>query len=173
MINNGKDFEHEFKDSCEKQSLWLFRINDTYMKAKEYDSKAFVPQQPCDFIMHTESGLWLLELKTSVRSYISIERDGKNGQIKKHQYEQMHKYSCMNGQGRRFAGFVLQFDRGNEEQMTTWFLSVDGFYKFLDESEKHSLNRLDVLRYGGIQIPHKKAIKRYYYNVLKMIGETK
>ena len=45
--------------------------------------------------------------------------------------------------------------------------------KFLSENDKHSINRLNVLQYGGVLIECKKAIKKYYYNIKNMLKEYK
>lgn len=163
----GKDFEHYFKDSAEKQGIWVFRINDTFVKAKEYDSEAFVPQQACDFILHEEEFLYMLELKTTEKKYITIHKDTA-GMIKKHQYTQLYKR-----QGEKeIGGFILQFERDTEEQ-TTYFLDIRDFMRFLDESEKKSINRLDVVQYGGIVIEQAKFRGHWCYNVKKLLNKVK
>ena len=62
------------------------RINDTYVVARKNNENAniFVPQQPCDYIAHYNSTLYLLELKATERKYMTIERSGSNGMIKQH-----------------------------------------------------------------------------------------
>lgn len=64
------------------------RINDTYVTAKKNNENEnvniFVPQQPCDYIAHYNSTLYLLELKATERKFITIERSGSNGMIKQH-----------------------------------------------------------------------------------------
>ena len=160
--NYGKIFEKEFKESAQKQDIWIMRINDTYVKAKEIDSDAFIPQQPCDFVAHYNGTLWLLELKSSQNKYISIERDGSNGMIKQHQYEQMMKHI---GENER-AMLVLQFEREY-----TYGLLIQDFMRFLSENGKKSINKLDVIQYGGFNVEQKLARTRYYYNVKKLLEQ--
>ena len=88
-MNYGKIFEKEFKESAQKQGIWIMRINDTYVPAKAISEDSFIPQQPCDYVVHYDGTLWLLELKSTEKKYMTIERDGNRGMIKKHQYEQM------------------------------------------------------------------------------------
>lgn len=167
MSSEGKSFEHSFKHSVERQGIWIFRINDTFVKAKEYDSKAFVPQQACDFILHKDEFLYMLELKTTEKKYITIQKDTA-GMIKKHQYEQLYKR-----QGEKeIGGFVLQFQRDTEEQ-TTYFLDIKDFMRFLNESGKKSINRLDVVQYGGILIEQAKYRNQWCYNINKLFKEIK
>lgn len=141
----GKEFERKFYTICQRQNIWCFRINDTYYCAKEYDPRAFVPQQACDFILHYKNNVYMTELKTTVGKSISIERD-TSGMIKKHQYDQMYKR-----QGNNEIGiFVLQFERDTEKQ-STYLITINSFMKFLEENDKKSINIKNILDYGGIK----------------------
>ena len=159
-MNYGKVFEHEFKDSAQKQGIWCMRIADTYAPAKAISEDSFIPQQPCDFIAHYDGTLWLLELKSTEKKYMTIERDGNRGMIKKHQYEQMFQKI---GEHER-AILVLQFEREN-----TYGLLIQDFMRFLQENEKKSINKLDVVQYGGFIIEQKLLRKNYCYNVKKLL----
>lgn len=160
--NYGRAFEKEFKESAEKQNIWIMKIADTYVPAKEANQSAFIPHQPCDFIAHYDGTLWLLELKSSQNRYITIERDGSNGMIKQHQYQQMMKHTGENEK----AMLVLQFERE-----FTYGLMIEDFYRFLQENDKKSINKLDVVQYGGFNIEQKLARTHYYYNVKKLLEQ--
>ena len=140
------------------------KIADTYVPAKEASPSAFIPQQPCDFVAHYNGTLWLLELKSSQNKYITIERDGSNGMIKQHQYERMFKHTCdcENEKGM----LVLQFEREY-----TYGLLIQDFYRFLQETDKKSINKLDVVQYGGFNVEQKIARTHYYYNVKKLLEQ--
>ena len=158
--NYGRVFEREFKESAEKQGIWCMKIADTYVPAKEASPSAFIPQQPCDFVAHYDGTLWLLELKSTEKKYMTIERDGNRGMIKKHQYEQMFQKI---GEHEK-AMLVLQFEREN-----TYGLMIEDFMRFLQENDKKSINKLDVVQYGGIIIEQKLLRKNYCYNVKKLL----
>ena len=137
------------------------KIADTYVPAKEASPSAFIPQQPCDFVAHFDGTLWLLELKSSQNKYITIQRDKNNtGMIKQHQYEQMYKHT---GEHEK-AMLVLQFEREY-----TYGLLIQDFMRFLQENDKKSINKLDVVQYGGIIIEQKLLRKNYCYNVKKLL----
>ena len=163
MNSYGKTFEHEFKDSAQKQGIWIMRINDTYVPAKAISEDSFIPQQPCDYVVHYDGTLWLLELKSTEKKYMTIERDGNRGMIKKHQYEQMFQKI---GEHEK-AMLVLQFER--EQDPCTYGLIIEDFMKFLQESDKKSINKLDVVQYGGVIIDQKLLRKNYCYNVKKLL----
>ena len=141
------------------------RINDTYYTAKQYDPKAFVPSQVCDYILHYNGTLFMTELKSSEKKYMTIERD-KAGMIKKHQYEQMSRNENTNEHGL----FVLQFLRDTDDEITYAMKSTD-FMQFLSESDKSSINMLDVVQHGGIVIEQAASRTRKHYNVQDVLDK--
>lgn len=165
MINQGKVFERDFKESCKKQNIFIMRINDTYYTAKQYDTKAFVPSQVCDYILHYNGTLFMTELKSSEKKYMTIERD-KAGMIKKHQYEQMSRNENTNEHGL----FVLQFLRDTDDEIT-YAMNITDFMNFLDESDKSSINMLDVVQHGGIVVEQAVSRTRKHYNVQDVLDK--
>ena len=164
-MNTGKKFEEEFKASCDRQHIWHMRIKDTYIQAKILDPDAYIPKQVCDFIMHKDGKLWLMELKSTVYKSMSIEREAKDkGMIHYSQWQPMLKLA---GENER-AGFLLQFYRGQEEQ-TTYYLDIKHFENFINRSEKKSINMVDVVDYGGVVIPQYLLKKNYVYDIDKII----
>lgn len=141
------------------------RINDTYYTAKQYDPKAFVPQQVCDYILHYNGTLFMSELKSTDKKYMTIERD-KAGMIKKHQYEQMAKYDGVNEHGL----FILQFLRDTDDEIT-YRLRIKDFMQFLNDSDKSSINMLDVVQHGGIVVEQAVRRTRKYYNVQDVLDK--
>lgn len=141
------------------------RINDTYYTAKQYDPKAFVPSQVCDYILHYNGTLFMTELKSSEKKYMTIERD-KAGMIKKHQYEQMSRNENTNEHGL----FVLQFLRDTDDE-TTYAMKITDFMQFLNESDKSSINMLDVVQHGGIVVEQAVSRTRKHYNVQDVLDK--
>ena len=141
------------------------RINDTYYTAKQYDPKAFIPSQVCDYILHYNGTLFMTELKSSEKKYMTIERD-KAGIIKKHQYEQMSRNENTNEHGL----FVLQFLRDTDDEIT-YAMKITDFMQFLNESDKSSINMLDVVQHGGIVIEQAVSRTRKHYNVQDVLDK--
>lgn len=164
-MNSRKIFEHDFKESCKKQGIFALRINDTYYTAKQYDPKAFVPQQICDYILHYNGTLFMTELKTTDKKYMTIEGD-KAGMIRKHQYDQMARNENVNEHGL----FILQFCRDTEDEMT-YALKITDFMNYLDSTTKCSINRLDVVQHGGIQIEQAVSRVRKHYNIKGLLDK--
>ena len=165
MINQGKVFERDFKESCKKQNIFIMRINDTYYTAKQYDPKAFVPSQVCDYILHYNGTLFMTELKSSEKKYMTIERD-KAGMIKKHEYEQMSRNENTNEHGL----FVLQFLRDTDDEIT-YAMKITDFMQFISESDKSSINMLDVVQHGGIVVEQAVSRTRKHYNVQNVLDK--
>ena len=164
-MNTRKIFEHDFKESCTKQGIFALRINDTYYTAKQYDPKAFVPQQICDYILHYNGTLFMIELKTTDKKYMTIEGD-KAGMIKKHQYDQMARNENVNEHGL----FILQCCRDTEDE-TTYAMKITDFMQFLNESGKSSINMLDVVQHGGIVVEQAVSRTRKHYNVQDVLDK--
>ena len=164
-MNSGKVFERDFKESCKRQNIFTMRINDTYYTAKQYDPKAFVPEQVCDYILHYNGTLFMTELKSSDKKYMTIERD-KAGMIKKHQYEQMSRNENTNEHGL----LVLQFLRDTDDEIT-YAMKITDFMQFLNESDKSSINMLDVVQHGGIVIEQAVSRTRKHYNVQDVLDK--
>lgn len=161
MINAGKIFEKEWKVSCERQDLWIWRIADTYVKATNIDPNAYVPCQPADFLLKYNDLICFAELKHTAKNYITVEHDNVKGMIKKTQIDQMLRLSrpdvlCL---------LVLQFDDD------TYAIKVADLVDCLDQTRKHSVNALDIIQHNGILIQSAKKRTRLYYNVRKMIED--
>lgn len=138
-MNSGKIFERDFKDSCR---LWIWRIPDTYTTVTKIDGNAFIPQMPSDFLVKNQDKLYFVELKHTNYNYITVQHDKTNGQIKKHQIDQMLRLSCDEVVGL----FVLQFDED------TYAIKVQDLVACLEDTGKHSVNRLDIVQHGGVII---------------------
>ena len=50
---------------------------------------------------------------------------------------------------------------------------IDDFSNFLVKTDKKSINKLDVVQYGGIKLDQKLKRTQYDYNIKKMIEDVK
>ena len=50
-MNKGKRFERNIIDSCKEQNIFIWKIPDTYIPAKNINSNAYIPEMPCDFVI--------------------------------------------------------------------------------------------------------------------------
>ena len=62
------------------------------------------------------------------------------------------------------AYLILQFERE-----FTYALNIEDFYRFLQDTEKKSINKLDVVQYGGCIIQQQQIRTHYCYNIKKLL----
>ena len=172
--NKGKKFERNFRDSAIDQGVLIVRLNDTnlsFIPGKEENSR-FTADNPCDFILYEKPNIYFLELKSTEYSSISIQRlptGPKDKMIKAHQINSLTQFSLCDG---AICGFIFNFREKDSYEETTYFLNIKDFNTFLCESDKKSINKLDIVQYGGIVL--KQVLKRtqYTYNVKDFINRT-
>lgn len=157
-MNSGKIFERDFKESCEHQNIWCWRISDSFVTAKNIDANAFVPMQPADFLLKLEDMIFFCELKHSDKNYITVQHDNVNGMIKKHQVDQMLRLSREDVIGL----LVLQFGED------TYALTVQDFCDCLEKTGKHSINKVDACQFG-VRIEDKKVRTHFRYDIDKLL----
>ena len=158
MINSGKVFERDFKESCEYCGIWCWRISDSYVTAKNIDANAFVPMQPADFLIKYGDKIWFVELKHTDKNYMTVQHDDVNGMIKKHQVDQMMRLS----QEDVIGVLLLQFDED------TYALRVEDFCLCLERTGKHSINKVEACQYGT-RIENKKIRTHMRYDIDKLV----
>ena len=169
--NKGKLFEGDFQQSCEKTGVFVMRLHDTSLSWQHELTSRFTVENPCDFIMFVSPDLYAIECKSTTYNSMSIQRtkDDKASMIKMHQINSLTKFDKFDNV---HAGFLLNWR--NDDDVTdnvTYWLSIDGFNRFLDESAKKSINKTDCENYGGIPIQQVLKRSRYLYNIKKMAGD--
>ena len=162
-MNSGKIFEHDFKESCTRQNLWVWRIQDTYVTAKAVDPNAYVPCMPADFLVKDKDIICFFELKHTDNKYMSVEHDNVKGMIKKTQIDQMLRLQRTDV----LCIFVLQFGED------TYAMSVQDLVNCLEQTGKHSINPLDIVQHGRINVQSAKKRTRLVYNVNGILDKMK
>lgn len=150
--NEGKRFEEDFKNSV-PADVFCYRIKDS-------SNFQQTTKNMCDFILFKSPYLWLLELKSTKANQISTDEKI----IKQHQidslYEAQIKHTFIK------SGFILNY-RGRELKTKTvppetYFIPIEymreAYYK------KKSIHK-DLAREIGIEIPYRKKITRYEYDI--------
>lgn len=154
-MNSGKIFEHDFKESCIRQNLWVWRIQDTYVTAKNIDPNAYVPCMPADFLVKYDNLICFCELKHTDNKYMSVQHDNVKGMIKKTQIDQMLRLQRTDV----LCILVLQFGED------TYAMRVQDLVDCLAQTGKHSINPLDIVQHGRINVQTVKKRTRMVYNV--------
>lgn len=94
----------------------------------------------------------------------------KGKMIKLHQIDSLVQSSLHDNV---YAGLVLNFR--NDEDVNdndAYYLSIEDFSRFKVETGKKSINKLDVVQYGGIRLSQRIKRTRYTYDITKMIQDV-
>lgn len=108
--------------------------------------------------------LFCLELKSTKGTSFSFQ--GKTPMIKEHQIKELTK---ANEYDDVIAGFIFNF---REPENVVYFMHIDNFIKFKEETTKGSINKKDMINYGVIEITSELKRSRYRYNIKEFIDKV-
>jgi len=177
MSNKGKEFELAFADSAKEQGIFCHRLKDTDLSFNGNPMSSFTTKNPCDYFLfgntdeNGKGNLFAIECKSTKYMSMSIEvgpeKTKGNKMIKNSQIQSLIKLSFYDGIK---AGFVLNFRDEERNLDDTYYMSIRDFVRFLDETQKKSINKTDC-ELRAIKV--KSTIKRthYRYDVEKMIKD--
>lgn len=172
MQNVGKAFEADFKNSVPDYCLTI-RLPDPPQAFTQRSDTRFSHKNPCDFLVFDTKNriLYTLELKTTQYTNMSFEditlHDPPKKMIHKHQILGLAKFDKYDN---IVSGFILNF-RDDVKQDRTYFLSIANFNKFAKNTNKSSINELDIILYNGIKIDGKKLRTRYRWDIEELFAE--
>ena len=174
-MNVGKIFERNFKEAvkiAKEGQIFIYRIKDTDSSYNHTATSKYTNENLCDYFMFYEGDLYALELKTTCYSSISFETEDNNSRrmIGLHQIKGLTKLVSYQG---IIAGFVFNFRNEEKEEEETFFMRIEDFNKFTKESGKKSINKSDIVVYGGIPIESRKKRVNFTYNIERMIKDIK
>ena len=167
-MNQGKKFEHSFKQACENDGIFCLRLTDSdlsFNPNKDLRSR-FTVKQPADLIVYYNGYLFTLELKNTKGKNFSFQRDPKlpDGMIHYHQINSLVNMGLYDGIISRFVlNFRQEMDEKHDLEERTFFLSIDDFSRFMVESDKRSINMKEVIEYGGIEIESNRKRTQFTY----------
>ena len=174
MKNAGKKFEQLWKQSAEKQDLFILRLNDTDMsfnQNKELRSR-FTLKSPCDFIMFYDGHLFMLEMKSTHSKSISFQREPDDGgMIKLHQISSLSNAGLHDGV---IAGLIINFRHekdGEPYSEDTHFWPIEAFNDYFVSNDRKSAKPIDIVQNGGIIVKQEQKRKLYDYDVKKLLED--
>lgn len=166
--NVGKRFESIFIN-CSPSYLKIVRIPDPPQSFTQRDDTKFSKKNPYDYevydSLHRIS--YSLELKTTSQKYLSYhtckqdEEAKKSANIQWHQIEGLTKASEYDNV---IAGFLINFRLDSGEQLL-YFLNIKDFNRFRKNTNKKSLNIMDISLNGGVKINGRKLRVNYRWNL--------
>lgn len=164
-MNEGKIFECYWKKSI-PDDVYYLRIKDSASSfGQDSEKSRFTPKNPYDCFVFYNGFLFPMELKSTEGTSISIQRnrDEKSKMIKLNQIEGLTEANKFNN---IISGFIFDF-RGSE----TYWISIDNFKDFIENTDKKSINEKDVIKYKGIIISKSKKRTRYTYDIKKLLTD--
>lgn len=166
--NSGKNFESIIKYNAPSY-FKLVRIPDPPQSFTKREDTRFSKKNPYDYeaydSLHRIS--YSFELKTTSQKYLTYhtceqdEKDGKSANIMWHQIEGLTKASEYDN---CISGFLFNFRLDNNKQLL-YFMNIKDFNKFMNETNKKSLNIMDISLNGGIRISGEKLRVNYRWNL--------
>lgn len=168
MVNEGKKFETTLKSNAPSY-LKITRIPDPPQSFTQREDTRFSKKNPYDFecfdSIHRIS--YSLELKSTSQKYLTYhtckedEKEEKKVMIQWHQIEGLTKASEYDN---CIAGFMFNFRLDNGEQLL-YFMNIKDFNRFRKNTNKKSLNIMDISLNGSIKIKGEKLRKNYRWNL--------
>lgn len=166
--NEGKNFESIIKSNAPIY-LKVTRIPDPPQSFTQRDDTRFSKKNPYDYeafdSLHRIQ--YSLELKSVSQKYITYhtsendEKEKKGANIKWHQIDGLTKASEYDNV---VAGFLFNFRLDNGEQLL-YFMNIKDFNKFRKDTNKRSLNIMDISLNGGVRISGEKLRVNYRWNL--------
>ena len=155
-VNYGKRFEKNFKKSV-PEDVWYYRIPDPVEVFSDIKHQlSFHIKNPCEQSLLT---FWKKEFE-----------NGKKDQsfmIKKNQIEGLAKIKEYNVN----CGFIINF-RKSDATESTYYLGIDDFLQFSNETTKKSINEKDVIEYNGVPLQSKKLRSNFTYDVASLFEKV-
>jgi len=161
---DGKKFESAIQNSAKYYNIYCERIKDSASSfGQDSGFTKYTVKNPYDFFFFYNRAFFPSELKSTEMTSISIQREkkAKGKMIKLNQIEGLskgikHEYI--------FPHFLLDFRvTGN-----TYYLRIEDFLRFLNDSEKKSINEKDVIEYGGFIVDKTLLRSNYRYYLSKV-----
>lgn len=178
--NNGKRFEKNIKDSCEKQGiLWeRYKDNGKFGYSENTTMTRFSSENPCDGHIYYKNRLVYIELKTAMTGSISfnqpptIQRKGEiKPSIKAHQVNALILRSSYVGVS---SGLLVEFsDRQTKTKLIEggcFYINIHKFYQWAMSVNKKSIN-VDDARLIGTEVESKRLKVNSRYNIQKLLED--
>ena len=172
MKNEGKKFEAILRSNAPPY-LKITRIPDPPQSFTQRSDTRFSRPNPYDFecfdSLHRIQ--YSLELKTTSQKYLTYhtsEEDEKEKKSANIQWHQIIGLTEASEYGNCLAGFMFNFRLDNGEQLL-YFMNIKDFNKLRKNTNKKSLNIMDVSLNGGIKIKGEKLRKNYRWNLSEFL----
>ena len=174
-MNVGKIFEKNFKEAvkiAKEGQIFIYRIKDTDSSYHHTDTSKYTSKNICDFFMYYEGILYALELKSTAYNSFTFELDKNKPRkmIDAYQIDKLSEISCFCGV---MPGFIFNFRNEEKGEEDTYFMRIEDFNTFVQNNTKKSINKSDIVVYGGIPVVSIKKRKYFTYDIDKMLDDIR
>ncbi len=171
-MNEGKAFEQDVRQSCINDEIFCLRLNDSSSSYIKEANARFTPQNKADFILFNRPNLFAIECKSTKYKSISFQReDGDSGMIALHQIKGLVDIGGYDG---AYAGFLFNFrDETLRSNSITYWMDIKDFSNFYTNTDKMSINKLDIVNNGGIVVSGKLKRVHFIYDMKKLIKDIR
>lgn len=164
MKNEGKQFEESFKSSVPNLMYYL-RLKDSASSFGTNDATRFTLRQPFDCLIYSSPILFPFELKSTKSTSFSFK--GTTPMIKEHQIKALTEATNYEG---IIPGFIFNL---REPVNKVYFLHINNFNKFVEDTTKSSIDEKDIVSFGAIMIEGKLKKVKYKYDIEGFINKLK
>lgn len=169
----GKQFEKDIQDSCKKQKIKYLRLKDA-PNAFSFGGVAssvikYTQSSPYDAEIFKSPYLLCCELKSTISTSFSIPENEKDN-TKKIKAKQVQGLYDVSEYENVFPGFIFNFRNNNNN---TYFMSINSFLDFTDNTDKKSINESDIIKYKDTIIINNNLKKVHYtYDINNIFEEV-
>lgn len=108
-----------------------------------------------------------MELKFTQSTSFSIQRDKKE-KPKMIKFSQIEGLTEANKYDNIYAGLLLNFGNRKTNENELYWISIEDFNRFLNDTDKKSINKKDVIEYNGIKCQSRLLKVRHRYEAKEL-----
>ena len=165
MVNKGKQFETDFVASI-PDYCYCHRLRDSAQSFNK--STQYSWENECDFFVYDSLHhiFYAIECKSTKAKNISFQKDEtevkKSRMIKYHQAKSLTKMSKFDG---IVAGLLLNFRDEKNNMERTYFLDIRNYNNLISNTNKGSINEIDIIQYNAIKLSGNKKRVHYKWDI--------
>ena len=167
-MNLGKTFEADWKLSIDSNEMYYLRLKDSPSSfGQDSDKVRFTAKNPYDALAFYKNCLFPMELKFTQSTSFSIQRDKKE-KPKMIKFSQIEGLTEANKYDNIYAGLLLNFGNRKTNENELYWISIEDFNRFLNDTDKKSINKKDVIEYNGIKCQSRLLKVRHRYEAKEL-----
>ena len=168
-MNEGKQFEKDFTNSI-PEYCYCHRLRDSaqsFCRAKE---TSYSWDNECDFFVFDDNSqlFFAIECKSTKSKSISFQKNKDDIKVRPNQmikYHQVESLTKMSKHKHIIAGLLLNFRDEKNDMQRTYFIDIRNYNNMVANTNKFSINEIDIIKYNGIKLIGQKKRVHYRWDV--------